>query len=302
MKRIISTLLLCLMLCGTVLPMTSCSDADQSGEWGAYYQAFRAFSQSVPSGVDSVCLNYDGIEEENQKKLYDLFFEYCDDRSKRIYTGNVFTLMEIGRLDMVSNLFKNACAVSFGNIRWNEERTEVTLTVSICYGLFADAGNDGGLVTVSKTEDGWKASVTVDEKTLMKTDVGAYATVLQYYLRPEIQIDPINNRYIALDPEHIDAELLPQLRNYMQSLFGKQGMSYLEASWQGLLDNGYIDGSRFTEGYHISFGELQWSDDKQQVVINSWMTKADLEALGGIFSLSRTEDGWEIVDVQEMVS
>lgn len=302
MKRIISTLLLCLMLCGTVFPMTSCSDADQSGEWGAYYQAFRAFSKSIPSNVDSVCLNYEGIEEENQKKLYDLFFEYCDDRNKRIYTGNVMTMMEIGKLDMVSNLFKNACAVSFGNIRWNEERTEVTLTVSICYGLFADAGNDGGLVTVSKTEDGWKASVTVDEKALMKTDVGAYAAVLQYYLRPEIQIDPINNRYIALDPEHIDAELLPQLGKYVQSLFGKQGMTYLEATWQGLLDNGYIDGSRFTKGYHISFSELQWSDDKQQVVISSWMTKADLEALGGIFSLSRTEDGWEIVDAQEMVS
>ena len=301
MKKAVSILLVAVMCCSLIFSMTSCG-ADQSGEWGAYYQAFRAFSKSIPSEVDCICLGYDGIEEENQKKLYDLFFEYCDDRNMRIYTGEIMTMLEIGRLDMNSDLFKNACYVSFCDAVWNEDRTEVSMAVSIRYGLFADAENSGGIATVSKTKKSWKAVSLVNEKDIMNTQVGAYAEILKYYMRPEIQIDPINKRYISLDPEDISEELLPDVRNYVRMLFGKQGMSYLEYTWQELSDNGYLSGSTFTDGYHFSFSEATWSEDGKQVKIDSWMKEADLKALGGIFTLTLTEDGWQITNVEEMVS
>ena len=88
----------------------------------------------------------------------------------------------------------------------------------------------------------------------------------------------------------------------MRSAFARQGMSYLEYSWQELKASEYSDGSRFLSGYHLSFGYVSWSEDRQQVTMQCWMTKADLEALGGIFTVVKTADGWKIVDVKEMVS
>ena len=300
-KRTVSVLLLAALCCSLLLSMTACG-ADQSGEWGAYYQAFRAFSGGISSEVDSVFLNYEGIEEENQKKLYDLFYEFCDDRGKRIYTGAEVALFEAGKVDFHTNAFKNACLVSFGGVQWNEARDALDVTVSVRSNLFVDATNVGGVAHVVKKGDGWKATVSVDEEALKETEIGAYAAVLAHYMRPETQIDPMVNRYIALDPVSIPEEILPGLRDYMRSVFGRQGMSYLEYTWEGLEENGYVSGSRFTQGYHMYFGEPKWNEDKTEVYLSSWMTKADLEALGGNFTLKKGKSGWEILHVEEMMS
>ena len=308
MKRTVSLFLAALLCFGMLFSMVACGggdpceDMDQSGKWGAYYQAFRLFAKSISEEVDCLSLNYEGVEEDCQKKLYKLFFEYCDDGDMRILEGGISALYEMGKVDMHSNAFKDACVVGFHDIVWNEDGTEVTLSVSVKRNLFVDGNNKGGVVKAVKQGNGWKATVMVNEKELQETKVGAYAAILQYYMRPEIQIDPINNRFIALDPEGLEAQLLPGVGDYVRSVFAKQGMSYLEYTWEELVENGYIDGSRFTEGYHISFSDAQWSENGEQVVINSWMTKAELEALGGIFTLEKTKSGWEIIDVKEMVS
>ncbi|MBE6673303.1 MAG: hypothetical protein E7599_07285 [Ruminococcaceae bacterium] len=302
MKQTVTLLLLAVMCCSLLLSMTACEGADQSGEWGAYYQAFRAFSGKISSEVDSICLCYEGVEEENQKKLYDLFYEYCDDRGKRIYTGNETALFEAGKVNLHTNEFTDACLVSFCDVTWSEDRTKVDMTVSVRSNLFVDAANVGGIVHVVKKGDGWKATVSVNEKQLKQTGVGAYAEVLAYFMRPEIQIDPMSNRFIALDPEGMDGETLKGVRDYTRSVFGKQGMSFLEYTWEGLKEDGYVVDGRFTEGYHMSFGKAKWNADGTEVYLTCWMTKADLEALGGNFTVGKTKNGWEILNVEEMIS
>ena len=301
LKRIVSVLLVLVTCLGVCLGMTACG-ADQSGEWGAYYSAFRAFSGTIPGKVDVVCMKYPVDEEKVQKNLHALFVEYCEDTYKALYVGEVMDVMGLGRLDMNSNTFKNTCHVSFHDVEWNEDRTEATMSVSIKYGLYVDDSNGGGLVKVTKSGDHWKSTVLVNEKQLLSEDVGAYGAVLKHYLRDETQIDPLSNRYIALDPQLEEEEILPKLRDYVRSAFARQGMSYLEYSWQELKASEYSDGSRFLSGYHLSFGYVCWSEDRQQVTMQCWMTKADLEALGGIFTVAKTADGWKIVDVKEMVS
>ena len=301
LKRTISVFLVLVMCLGACLCMTSCG-ADQSGEWGAYYNAFRAFSGTIPGKVDIVCMKYPTEEKDVQENLHALFVEYCEDTYKGLFVGEVLDVMGLGRLDMNSNTFKNACHVSFHDVVWNEDRTEATMSVSIKYGLYVDDSNGGGVVKVTKSGDSWESTVLVDEEQLCSEDVGAYGAVLKHYLRDETQIDPISNRYIALDPQLDDGDIFPQLRDYVRSAFARQGMSYLEYSWSELKESEYSDGTRFLSGYHLSFGNVSWSEDRQQVIMQCWMSKADMEALGGIFTVEKTAGGWKIVDVKEMVS
>lgn len=301
MKRIVSCILLAVLCCSLAFFMTSCG-ADQSGEWGAYYQAFRAFSGSISGEVNSVCLNYTGIEEKNQKKLYDLFVEYCEDHYKTLHTGDLGKIFEMAGVNYATNMFNKICLVTFADVTWNQDRTEATMSVSIKRNLYADGNNSGGVVKVVKKGDGWKATPLIDEEELMKTKAGAYGMILQHYLRSEVQIDCVNKHYVSLDTTDLQQDVKQDVIHLVRSEFAGQGMSYIEATWDELKEKGYVVNSEFSDGYHLTFGNERWSEDGKNATIYSWMIEGDYRALGGIFTLVNKDGKWIIDHVDEMVS
>ena len=302
MKRTFSVLLLLLMCVATCLPMTACG-ADQSGAWGAYYQAFSFFASNMKEDTAYLSLDFSGIQEEHQDPLYDLFLEYCEDTNRLLYKGGAQAFASNALINSETGFYKNAYAVKYTNIVWSKDEKSVTMTVSVNDCPYVSDTNLGGTVTVTATEDGWKVTPKNDIDIIRSSSKdGAYCTVIKDLLTRTDSMGPVANKYICLDPEGIENDCLPKVRRYVKALFGKQGFDYLEMDWEALKAKGYVESTTFTTGYQISFNEINWSSDEKSVEIMAWLTRGELNSGGCIYTLTLEKNSWVITDANEMIS
>jgi len=299
LKRAISSFLVCILICVTIFSVSGCKKADQSGEWGAYYQAFCAFSGEMDKDTRYVCLDQTGIAEENHEKLYDLFDEFCDDESMKLTKGDWVTLYGERLIDDAGN-FTDGYLVSFLNVSWSKDRTEVTLVVSMRTTLTISEANLGGSVTVTKTDDGWQAKKN-DDAWDLTGKVGAYFAVLDYFAN-NAGMSGLKS-ILALDPYGVEADVLPELEKLLVSYMGRQKFRFMKATWDGLKEHGYLDGADyFTDGYFLSFDSVEWIDESKLAEITGWMSQGNLNALGGVFTVEQIDGVWQVTDVQTMMS
>ena len=302
MKRTLS-ILLCLAFCvGCCLPLTACG-TDESGEWYAYYEAFCFFEGEMSDETVYLSLDYNEIEQENQSKLYERFYEYCEDKSRFLYEGGAEKLMENMLSDSTSGLYKSAYAVKFSNVKWAQDRKSVTMSVSLNASPTVHEANLGGNVLVQATDEGWQVSRTKDSALLSsKETAGMYCTIIRDMFDYTDSIGTVRNKYICLDPTDIEKDCVPQIRAYLEDLFGRHGLAYMEATWDELKSNGYIEGSTFSSGYQFVFDLPTGYDDGKTVEIYAWFKRGELEAGGGIYTMTLEDTGWVITNVDRMVS
>ncbi len=296
MKRTIAWLLILVVL--TVL-LPACGKADQSGEWGAYYKAFRAYTKEFSKDTQYICLDDTGVEEENRKKLYDLFYEFCKDEGMRIVQGDWAVLYGKGLLDDAGN-FTDGYLVSFDNVHWSQDRSEVTLTISLrCTTAFSES-NLGGSVTVTKAGEAWDA-LRADVESALSDTAGAYYAVFAYYTE-NAGMNGLKS-ILSLDPRGVEEETLANLEKLLSAYASRQDFTFMKATWDGLVEKGYVNESgNFTDGYHLTYDSVDWIEDGKSVEITSWMMQGDLNALGGIFTVEWTGNGWEVTNVETMMS
>ncbi len=299
MKRIISTILVTVLVLSLLPVMTGCDDApDRKGEWGAYYEAFLAFRKDMKD-TRYLCLDYQNVEEENQKELYDLFYHYCKENGMSVVEGNWSTLYGM-RLLTEDGEFTDGYMISFTSVNWLEDRSKVQIVLSLKRN--AETGNEnlGGSVSVAKTEDGWQAK-RLDESAEMSGKAGAYYKVFDYFVK-EAGMSGLKS-ILALDPDGVEEDVLSDLEVLLTSYAGSQGYRFMKATWGGLKENGYVDSSNvFNEGYLFAYEDVSWNAEGDTLTVTAWMKEGDMRALGGVFTVKGQNGTWQITDVKTMMS
>lgn len=300
MKRIVSTALLLVTLLLPLSMMTSCSDEpDRKGEWGAYYEALLSYEKDFAKGTRYLCIDYANIEEENQKGLYDLLYYYCKERKMSVVEGGWSTLYGM-RLLSDDSEFTDGYMISFTSVNWSKDRGEVSVVLSLKRYADLHGDNLGGSVTVTQSSNGWKAN-RLDKSKEMEGKAGAYYAVFDYFVK-EAGMSGLKT-VLALDPAGVEMDILSDLKVMLTSYAGSQGYRFMEGDWEGLKQNGYVDASGvFNEGYLFDYDEVSWNAKGDEVTITAWMKEGDMRALGGVFTVKRQTNTWQIADVKTMMS
>ena len=177
------------------------------------------------------------------------------------------------------------------------------MTVSLTASTVISEDNLGATATVSKEEDGWKASVKKSKDYIASSDeAGLYCAVVKDLYTSTQSVSTINNKYICLDPSDLSQKNLEKVGAYTKELFGRHGLSYMEATWDELKRDGYVETDTFSKGYQITFDVLTWQEKGKVAKVYAWIKRGNLEAGGGIYTLTLKDGAWEITDVQVMVS
>ena len=297
MKQTISILLLCaLFVC--MIPIAGCGEADRSGEWGAYYEAFLSFADEMKKDTRYICIDISCVEEQNRTGLYDLVYAYCKDNGMSIVQGDWGVLHSMQLLDDSSE-FTDGYLLSFADAKWSEDRSQVTFVVSLKRVADVHADNLGGSVSLAKKGNAWQVT---SEKTsdLKQSKAGAYLAVLEYYIS-EAGMSGLKT-ILAMDPDGVEADVWQEVKQLVTSCVGKQGYRFMEADWQGLVEHGYVDAGVFVDGYLLSYEDHTWSSDNKTFAVTSWMKEGDMRALGGNFTVEWINGSWQVTDVQTMMS
>ena len=296
MKKTIAALLSLVFL---LLLLPACGSADQSGEWGAYYKAYRAFTKDFPESTRYICFDNSGVEEENRGKLYDLFYEFCEDEGMILVEGDWSVLYEKGLVDRFG-IFTDGYLVSFSGAQWSKDKTELSVSVSLRCGTSFSDQNLGGTVTVTKSDKGWKA-VRADDSKVLAGKAGAYYGVFSYFVE-NAGMSGLKT-VLALDPYGVEEDVVSDLEGLLSSYAARQDFDFMKATWDGLVEKGYVnEAGDFTEGYLLSFDNVRFFDNDKTAEITAWMKQGSLDALGGIFTLEYKNGAWQITDAQTMVS
>ena len=296
MKKAIS-MILCLALLMLLLP--ACGSADQSGEWGAYYKAFRAYTADFPKDTRYICFDNTGVEEKSRGKLYDLFYEFCEDEGMMLVEGSWSQLYERGLVNN-AGIFENGYLVSFSGVSWSDDRSTLTVSVSLRCGTSFSNRNLGGNVTVTKSDKGWKAE-RADDSEALSGKAGAYYAVFNYFV-DNAGMTGLKT-ILALDPYGVHEDALALVEKILASYAAKQDFEFMKATWDGLVEKGYVnEAGDFTEGYHLTYDDVQFYDGGKTAEITAWMRQGSLDALGGVFALECQNGTWQITDVDTMVS
>lgn len=293
------TIAMILSLAFLLLLLPSCTNADQSGEWGAYYKAFRAFTKEFSKNTRYICFDNTGVEEKNRQKLYDLFYEFCEDEGMMLVEGGWSELYARGLVDNAGK-FTDGYLVSFSSSIWSKDRTELTVSVSLRCGTSFSNQNLGGNVIVTKTKDGWKAT-RVENDTVLAGKAGAYYAVFNYFVENAGMTGL--KTILALDPFGVEEDTLADVEKLLASYAARQDFEFMKATWDGLVEKGYVNESGdFTEGYLLDYEGVQFFDSGKTAEITAWMKQGSLDALGGNYTLELKDGTWQITDVQTMVS
>ena len=121
--------LLLLMAFGMTLFVSCGAKADRSGEWGAYYAAFEAFSDGIKKNTRFLCVDGNEVEGNNYPKLYDLFYEYCKGKSMRLLEGGWAQLYQEHLLTN-DGKFTDGYLLTFSSFVWIRLLSSISFWIS----------------------------------------------------------------------------------------------------------------------------------------------------------------------------
>ena len=273
-----------LVCCGTP------ASTDKSGEWGAYFTAFEAFSEQMKENTSFLCIDRNDVEGNNYDKLYDLFDNYCKGKKMRLLEGERVILRQKDLLTNDGEL-KDGYLVSFAEAVWSKNRDTLTVTVSLQNSTTVNGSNPYGTVTVTKADGKWQAQILPGGSTY-KGPEGAYLAVFDYFVK-NAGMSTLKD-VLVVDPGGIEQEARQKVYEGLKRMAAQQGYTYRKAGWEQLANDGLISESgEFLTGYHLRYSDVEWQASDLAV-----MTCQITQGFGGTFTVLWDTDRWAVTNVR----
>jgi len=163
----------------------------------------------------------------------------------------------------------------------------------------SEAGHGASGASVIQTEPETTALADPAIPVAIPPDAQAYAyfAVFEELYGTDTALN-FESNYLALDLTNAMLADTAPLIELVQNFCDEHGYTLLLDSHEGLTEKGYIESMNFTEGFLISFSDVELGSDKLITSASKW--SSGLGAIGSDYTVELKGGIWEITDIALM--